>query len=76
MENRRTETARDNDDSAVIDAAAPAPDQGGRSGGNLARDVGTDASEDAVSDPDEHRRVRKQDEIDHGQRTATDRARG
>ena len=33
MENRRTETARDNDDSDIIDNIEPTPPQGGSSGG-------------------------------------------
>ena len=37
------------DDSEIIDAAEDAPSQGGRSGGNLARDIGTrDAIEHGV----------------------------
>jgi hypothetical protein len=34
------------DDSALIDAAEPAPGQSGASGGNLQRDVGTRAEEE------------------------------
>ena len=41
MENPRTETARNNDDSDVIDRASaePAPSFGGSSGGNIQEDI-------------------------------------
>jgi len=67
MENRRTETARENDDSDLIDAIEPTPPQGGRSGGTLQIDIGTDASLERVRDPEAHEGVDKQDDIDHGQ---------
>jgi hypothetical protein len=67
MENRRTETARENDDSELIDNAEPAPPQGGRSGGNLQTDVGTDVSLDRVRDPEVMEGVNKQDDIDNDQ---------
>jgi hypothetical protein len=38
---QRAESARDHDDSELIDAMDEAPTQGGRSGGRMARDVGT-----------------------------------
>ena len=38
---QRAESARDHDDSELIDAMDGAPAQGGRSGGRMARDVGT-----------------------------------
>lgn len=52
MENRRTETARENDDSELIGNAERAPSQQGSFGGNLQRDVGTQASEERVRDPE------------------------
>ena len=71
MDNQRTETAREHDDSDVIDAAEPAPNQQGRSGGNLQRDIGTQASLERVRDPDAREGVSKQDKIDHQEETAT-----
>jgi hypothetical protein len=52
MENRRTETARENDDSDIIerDSADFAPSQGGSSGGNLQEDVATQAELERVRD--------------------------
>lgn len=38
---QRADTARAHDDSDLIDEAQDAPSQGGRSGGRLARDIGT-----------------------------------
>ena len=68
MDNRRTETARDNDDSDIIDHAEPAPSQGGSSGGNLQEDVATQAELERVRDPEAMEGVDKQDDIDHQQR--------
>ena len=68
MDNRRTETARENDDSDMIDAIEPTPPQEGRSGGNLQTDVATQAALERVHDPEAHQGVDKQDDIDHGQR--------
>lgn len=77
MEDPRTTTARDNDDSAIIDAAVDNSEPGatvGRSGGNLARDVATqDERTRAVDDPDAHTRVTKQDDIDNGVARPADR---
>ena len=67
MENRRTETARENDDSDLIDRAEPAPRQGGSSGGNLQEDIATQAELDRVRDPEAREGVDKQDKIDHQQ---------
>lgn len=68
MENRRTETARENDDSDLIENAEPAPSQQGSFGGNLQRDVGTQASEERVRDPEATEGVTKEDDIAHAQR--------
>jgi hypothetical protein len=70
MDNRRTETARENDDNDIIemDSAEPTPSQGGISGGNLAEDVATQAELERVRDPEAHEGVDKQDDIDHQQR--------
>jgi hypothetical protein len=76
MTNDRTETARDHDDSAIIDRATEAPDTTGRAGGNLQRDVGTQSELDRVDDPDSRERVTKQDDIANGDAYPSDRARG
>lgn len=70
MDNRRTETARDNDDSAIIDRDSGEfePGQGGSSGGNLQEDVATQAELERVRDPEAMEGVDKQDDIDHQQR--------
>ena len=69
-ENPRTASARDHDDSAIIDQASDAPDKVGRAGGGLARDVGTrDEIKRAVADPEASTRATKQDDIDNKVRT-------
>jgi hypothetical protein len=68
MDNPRTETARENDDSDIIDRAEPAPSHGGSSGGNLQEDIATQAELERVRDPEAHEGVEKQDDIDHQQR--------
>lgn len=68
MENPRTTSARDNDDSDIIDRAEPAPSQGGTSGGNLQEDIATQAEIERVRDPEAMEGVDKQDDIDHQQR--------
>lgn len=74
MENRRTKTARENDDSDTIDcdSAEFAPHQGGRSGGVLAEDIATQAELERVRDPEAHEGVDKQDKIDRGEETPGD----
>lgn len=52
MENPRTETARENDDSDIIENAEPAPNHGGSSGGNMQRDIGSEATLERVRDPE------------------------
>jgi hypothetical protein len=71
MENRRAETARENDDSDIIDNAEPAPSFGGSSGGNLQEDIATQAELERVRDPEAHEGVAKQDKIDHQEETST-----
>ena len=66
-ENRRTETARLNDDSDMIDNIVDAPSKVGRSGGNLQTDVATQASLERVSDPDAMEGVTAEDDRAHGQ---------
>ena len=61
----RAEDARRHDDSDLIDAVEPAPNEGGRSGGTLQRDIGTGAEQARVVDGKTGvTRVRKEDEID------------
>ncbi|WP_109809421.1 hypothetical protein [Sphingosinithalassobacter portus] len=69
--NDRTQTARDHDDSNVIDRAEQnsiSGGQQGREGGNIQRDVGTQDALARAADPDTHTRVTKEDEIAHGER--------
>ena len=67
MENARTESARAHDDSDLIAAMEDAPSGQSRSGGNIARDIATQAELEMIADPDTHRRVSKSDAIGHGQ---------
>ena len=76
MEHPRTAAARAHDDSAIIDAAIQAPASSGSSGGNLQRDVASQLEIDAVDDPEQHRRVKKKDAVEHGNARRRDRARG
>ena len=70
MDNRRTESARDTDDSDILDgdSAEFQPHRGGSSGGNLQEDVATEAELERVRDPEAMEGVDKQDDIDHQQR--------
>ncbi|MBR0551548.1 hypothetical protein [Stakelama marina] len=76
MENPRTESARDHDDSEIIDRAENAPGESGRSGGNLQRDVATTDEEDRVEKPDTHTRATKETDIRNDAAYPSDRARG
>jgi hypothetical protein len=71
MENPRTESARENDDSDIIDNVDPTPSQGGSSGGNMQRDIATEATLERIRDPEATKGVDKQDKIDHQQETET-----
>ena len=67
---RRAETAKRNDDSDIIDTAideSGAPGQQGSGGGNLQRDLATQAEEQQVEDPEAHVSVKKGDHMAHGQ---------
>lgn len=68
---RRAQTARENDDSAIIATAEEDSLEGdgqqGREGGNLQADLATQAGEDRATDPDAHESVKKGDHIAHGQ---------
>ena len=66
---RRAETAKQNDDSDMIENSEAAPSQSGRAGGNLHRDVGTQSEEERVRDAEANEGVTKEDDIAHGQRT-------
>lgn len=76
MENRRTQSARENDDSDLIESGEPAPTEGGSSGGNLQEDVATQAELESVRNPEAHEGVEKQNKIDHRQETSTNRPAG
>jgi len=78
MENRRTETARENDDSDIIelDLAEFEPSQSGSSGGNLQEDIATQAELERVRDPEAHQGVDKKDKIDHGEEEPGDHIMG
>jgi hypothetical protein len=73
MDNRRTETARETDDSDIIDrdSAEFEPRQAGSSGGNLQEDIATQAELERVRDPEARQGVDKQDKIDHQLETDT-----
>ena len=73
---RRSETARRHDDSEITEKKPDTPDQQGRSGGNLQRDVGTQASLERVRDPEATEGPTKEDEIAHGQDTPSNPGRG
>jgi hypothetical protein len=73
MENPRTASARQHDDSDIIDRAEPAPSQGGTSGGALQEDIASQAELERVRDPEAREGVDKQDDINHQQRYETDR---
>jgi len=76
MDNTRTDTARDHDDSAIIDAATDAPSGSGSAGGNLQRDVASQSELDHVRDPDGMERVTKQDDIANNDARPSQRPRG
>jgi len=63
-ENERTAAARRHDDSAIIDEAMRAPSGAGRSGGNVATDIGTrDEVRQAVDPSAGVTRVSKGDKV-------------
>jgi hypothetical protein len=69
----RTESAREHDDSDLLEDNLKTPAQGGRSGGDLATDIGTQAADERVSDPGAREGVDKADDIAHGEAYASDR---
>lgn len=70
MENRRTDSAREHDDNALIDSeiadAGGTSGESGRSGGKLATDISTEDELDEIGDPDGRTRATKKDDIAHG----------
>ena len=75
MENPRTTSARDHDDSMTIDESERGTSQGGRAGGTLAADVATVDELGHVRDPESHHRVTTSADIEHDQEQRPDRAR-
>jgi hypothetical protein len=75
MENPRTESARANDDSELIENIEPAPGFSTSSGTPMARDIASEAELTEVSEPDASTRVRKGHAIEHGQEVRPDRVR-
>ena len=75
MENPRTETARDTDDSAMIENLEPGAGQASSAGGNLQRDVASQDELTQLSEPGAGTRVQKSDAIEHGTEVRPDRAR-
>ncbi|MDP5278286.1 hypothetical protein Q9Q95_05060 [Sphingomonas sp. DG1-23] len=73
MENPRTDAARANDDSDLIEGSETTGEPTS-SGGNLARDVASQAEEALINDPEERARVNKDDDIAHGTEVRPDRA--
>ena len=77
MENPRTTSARDHDDSAIIDAAVEEADTGavaGSAGGHLQTDIGSQADlARGVADPDAMTRPEKADDIANDQAYDSDR---
>lgn len=70
---RRAETAKQNDDSELLQDSGSAPSQGGRAGGNLQADVATQSEEERIRDAGAHEGVTKEDDIAHGQRSSVPR---
>jgi len=68
MEHPRTESAREHDDSDIIESAEPGPSFAGSSGGNMARDIASEVELARVQDPEAREGSDKQHDIDHAQR--------
>ncbi|GAA0663501.1 hypothetical protein FHT00_001235 [Sphingomonas insulae] len=77
-DNPRTETARENDDTDLIEGMIPADEAvAGSGGGTLAQDVGSNADlTRAIDDPEARDRAAKQDDVDQGQARPADRGPG
>jgi hypothetical protein len=67
----RAETARENDDSDIIDAAEEdylkGEHQQGSEGGSLQTDLGSKVDRERATDPNRHESVKKGEHIAHGQ---------
>ncbi len=74
-ENPRTDSARDHDDTDLIEGMDPEVDAvAGSSGGQLQQQVGSKADlKRAVDDPEGDTRATKQDDTDAGQSYRSDR---
>ncbi len=68
---RRAETARENDDSDIIEAAEDESlkedHQQGSAGGNLQTDLGSTVDQERATDANRHESVKKGEHIAHGQ---------
>jgi len=60
---QRTESARDHDDSELIEDAERTPTEGGSSGGDIARDVGARDEARSTAEDTGVTRVQKRDKI-------------
>ena len=77
MSDTRTDTARDHDDSALIeDQDSESGAIATSAGGALARDVGSQDDMADIDDPDAATRATKQDDIDAGIAESSNRASG
>lgn len=77
MEDPRTTSARDHDDTDLIEGMIPSGTaEVSSAGGALARDVGSEADMKQVDDPDGHTRATKQDDIEANVAEPSDRQRG
>lgn len=64
----QAKSAREHDDSDIVDTEIHAPSTGGSYGGNLQVDVASQAEAERVADPEARDGVDKQDDINHAQR--------
>ena len=71
--NRRATTAKQNDDSELLERSLETPSFQSRSGGDIQSDVGTQAAHERVQDPEAAEGVTKEDDIAHGQREPVER---
>jgi len=77
MSDNRTDTARAHDDRDLIEGMESEPGAvSGTAGGALARDIGSADDMNVIDDPDGTTRATKQDDIDSGVATPSDRTSG
>lgn len=75
MSDNRTDTAREHDDSDLIEGMNAEPEAvSGTAGGRLAQQVGSRDDLNAIDDPDGTTRATKQDDIDAGVAEPSNRA--